>query len=619
MVLAPPSIFLTSTGSFLPGAPVDNHALDRFIAPLDVRANGLKRRILRENGILTRHYAIDEDGKTLFSAAHMAAEAARACLARSGVPLSDVSVLCTGSSGGDQPMPGFGNMVQAALGAGPMHVSSHQGVCASSMVALAHAASTLALSGDAHAHGLVIASELPSRLFKRARFAPRDYHADFDSHFLRFMLSDGAGACLLARQPAASGVSLRLDWIHTRSFSGDHPVCMQIGRARDGEVESYLDYDSLAEAERAGAFLLRQDIRLLPRLFELGIHEYVGLIRKERLVPSAIDHFLCHYSSEKFAPVVDQLMHDAGFAIPKARWYSNLTRRGNTGAASILVMLDDFVREKQPQLGERLLLFVPESGRFTVSFAQLTVVGPRAADAAEIAPPHAPSASREPHAGRTLAELAGVWHDYQSRLRRTPLFAKITDGRLTRADYLAWMGAWIPQVRRGSEWMRRAVAQIREPYLTLVPLITAHAGDEQDDYQILFDDYRRAGGAVSELDALRRNPGGEALNAFMFRLADEPNPVALLGAIYIIEGTGQRVIPQLLPSMKQQLALPTSAFRFLAYHGENDVAHLARFLQALEIVAANDPDGRAHTAIVEAARATAELYLLQVQYVACAP
>lgn len=635
MVISFGSVFLQATGTFLPGEPVSNDDIDSYIAPLDGRSSRIKRRILAENGIKTRHYAIGTDGNTTCSATRMAAEAARACLADAGVSLREVSVLCTGSSGGDLAMPGFANMVQGELGAGPMHTSSHQGVCASSMVALQHAASMVQLGG--HAHALVVASELPSRMFKRSRFVPGRYNVEFDSHFLRWMLSDGAGACLLGNRARRDGVSLRLDWVHTRSFSGDHPVCMQIGGGEDSQ--SYLDYPSLAEAEQAGAFLLRQDIRLLPRLFELGIHEYIELVRRERIDPGKTDHFLCHYSSAKFAPVVEELMSKAGLLIPRERWYSNLERRGNTGSASILLMLDDLRRDRTLVPGQRVLCFVPESGRFTVAFAQFTVV---AADAAAqqpspsadglhnvwsadsraenlsdqpIAAPHEQSAASSAPAALLISELAAVWHDYQSRLRRTPLLHKVTMGRFTREDYLAWMSAWIPQVQYGSHWMRRALGNIGAPFEALVPLIDAHAGDEQDDYAILFEDYRRSGGEATHYDQLRRNPGGEALNAYMFALAGQENPVGLLGAIYIIEGTGQRVIPQLLPSMLAQSHLPGNAFRFLRYHGENDQAHLARWLSAVDIVLAHDPEGRHRRAVVDTARATSELYLLQFQAV----
>src|SRR5690606_34628643 len=137
--------------------------------------------------------------------------------------------------------------------------------------ALRHAAD--AVERGQHRRALVATSEFPSRLFKRSRFAPAGYDTDFDAHFLRWMLSDGAGALLLGDRPAGPGPALKLRWIHQRSFSGDFPVCMQVGFAAGGG-RSYLDYDSLADAERAGAFALRQDLRLLPNLFDVGIHEY---------------------------------------------------------------------------------------------------------------------------------------------------------------------------------------------------------------------------------------------------------------------------------------------------------------------------------------------------------
>jgi 3-oxoacyl-[acyl-carrier-protein] synthase-3 len=100
----------------------------------------------------------------------------------------------------------------------------------------------------------------------------------------------------------------------------------------------------------------------------------------------------------------------------------------------------------------------------------------------------------------------------------------------------------------------------------------------------------------------------------MFALAETPNPVSLLGAVYIIEGTGQRVIPALLPRLRSQLDLPERAFRFLRYHGENDEHHLARWLRAVELVLAHDPQGVYAARIIDTARATCELYLLQFQY-----
>lgn len=65
-------------------------------------------------------------------------------------------------------------------------------------------------------------------MFKRSRFAPQSYETDFDSHFLRWMLADGAGACLLGKHPRRSGLSLKLNRLRSacsvRSTSSRVPV-----------------------------------------------------------------------------------------------------------------------------------------------------------------------------------------------------------------------------------------------------------------------------------------------------------------------------------------------------------------------------------------------------------
>jgi 3-oxoacyl-[acyl-carrier-protein] synthase-3 len=154
--------------------------------------------------------------------------------------------------------------------------------------------------------------------------------------------------------------------------------------------------------------------------------------------------------------------------------------------------------------------------------------------------------------------------------------------------------------------------------VALGEIVETHASEEQFDFRILFDDYRSAGGTVAELDDLRRTPGGEALNSYLHAKAATESPVGLLGAIYIIEGTGQRIIPALLPLLQSQLKLGPQAWRFLTYHGANDQNHLERWLRAVQLVLAADPDGRADEDIVDTARRTAQLYLMQWED-ACAP
>jgi 3-oxoacyl-[acyl-carrier-protein] synthase-3 len=67
-------------------------------------------------------------------------------------------------------------------------------------------------------------------------------------------------------------------------------------------------------------------------------------------------------------------MDAIGFAIPAERWFTNLTRKGNTGSASIFVILEELFHSERLKEGQKLLCFIPESGRFSIAYLMLTVV-----------------------------------------------------------------------------------------------------------------------------------------------------------------------------------------------------------------------------------------------------
>jgi 3-oxoacyl-[acyl-carrier-protein] synthase-3 len=63
-----------------------------------------------------------------------------------------------------------------------------------------------------------------------------------------------------------------------------------------------------------------------------------------------------------------------GLPIPRERWFSNLTSKGNTGSASPFIMLDELFRSGRIKPGHKLLMFVPESGRFSSGFVYMEAV-----------------------------------------------------------------------------------------------------------------------------------------------------------------------------------------------------------------------------------------------------
>ena len=78
-------------------------------------------------------------------------------------------------------------------------------------------------------------------------------------------------------------------------------------------------------------------------------------------------------SSEFFkSKIYDQLeLNDNG--IPYDKWFVNLEKVGNVGAASIYLMVNELFRSGLLKKGQKILLLVPESSRFSYMYSLLTV------------------------------------------------------------------------------------------------------------------------------------------------------------------------------------------------------------------------------------------------------
>ncbi len=378
--------YITDTASFLPNAPVDNDSMERVLGQVYGIPSRTRRLILRNNGIRQRHYAIDpETGRQTHTNAEMTAEAVR-CL--SAVASSDIECLACGSSSPDQIMPAHASMVHGELGDAPREVISTAGICVSGMSALKYAAMSVA-SGES-LNAVATGSELASNYIRGAYHenrlnAPRadvniEEHPQlaFEADFLRWMLSDGAGALFLQPNPAEGRRSFRVDWIEILSYADEMEPCMYAGAIKrpDGSLKGWREFDSIGQAAEENCFAIKQDVRLLNSdVIRLTVERGLAdTVRRRGIKPEDFDWCLAHYSSDYFRKPVADSMKKIGFEMPFEKWFTNLATKGNTGAASIYIMLDEFRRSERMREGERLLCFIPESGRFSVSYVALTIV-----------------------------------------------------------------------------------------------------------------------------------------------------------------------------------------------------------------------------------------------------
>lgn len=367
--------YITTSGQHLPGPPIGNDAMADHIGHLSEQGMRQGRLFLRQNGIRTRHYAMGADGRTEWTLAKLAAAAIDDLFARAETDRSATGFLATATTQNDFLAPGLASGVHAASGLPPLEIASLQSVCSSAMMALKYAA--LQVAAGEHRAALALGAEFSSRYFRPGHYLgtaamAADGGLPADADFLRWTLSDGAAAVLVENRPATHGLSLRIDWISLRSFADRFAPCMTGGRMPDGSPWSHAG--SIHAAAGAGAFQLRQDVDALHRMLPLWLGELMRLVDEGRVDIAAVDHFLCHFSARSLREEMIRLATKAGCMIPENRWFSNLYEKGNVGAASLFLLLDDLLRSGRLRPGQRLLCAVPESGQCIMGFAMMTVV-----------------------------------------------------------------------------------------------------------------------------------------------------------------------------------------------------------------------------------------------------
>jgi len=374
-------VFLTRTAAFLPFSPVSNEDIEEVLGRIGGKVSRARRLILRSNGIQSRHYAIDRaTGQLAMTNAQLTAAAIRAL----GDDIGQVDCLVTGTSLPDQLMPNHAVMVHGELGWPRLEVVACAGICLAGAAALKHAWLSVR-AGDAR-RAVATGSELASAVMRGINFEAELEHKleavearpeiAFEKDFLRWMLSDGAGAVLLEREPRGP-LSLRVEWIELSSAAHELPVCMYAGADKNeqGGLDGWAR-TSPADWQRDSTFAVKQDVRLLnDNIVRATLAEpLAAIIERRGLKTDDIDWFLPHLSSHYFVEPVAASLASLGLPIPRERWFSNLATKGNTGSASPYIMLDELFRSGRIKPGQKLLMFVPESGRFSSGFIYLEAV-----------------------------------------------------------------------------------------------------------------------------------------------------------------------------------------------------------------------------------------------------
>src|SRR6185436_2418197 len=126
------SVYITRAAKFLPNDPIPNEEMEDYLGMIDgVRSKG-KSLTLRNNGIKTRYYSIDKEGKSTHTNAEMTTLAIKKLLDPS-FGLNDIEMLACGSTSPDNHLPSHAAMVHGLLKCKPVEIASTSGACCASM------------------------------------------------------------------------------------------------------------------------------------------------------------------------------------------------------------------------------------------------------------------------------------------------------------------------------------------------------------------------------------------------------------------------------------------------------------------------------------------------------
>lgn len=376
-------VYINNTSSFFPNEPVNNDEMEDYLGYINAAPSRSKAIVLRNNGIKWRFYALTKEGTSTHTNAEMTALAVRKLFENDPDKLKSIELLSCGTSSPDQMMPSHGVMVHGWLPeTNSVEVVSPSGVCCAGMHAFKYAY-LATKTGDVH-QSVATGSERFSKSLVSANFEDEaqklkalveDPYIGFEKEFLRWMLSDGAASFLISDKKNETGISLRVEWLEGFSYANELGPCMYMGseKQKDGTLKGYLDY-SPQELMSQSIFSIKQDVKLLSK--NIVPYGGVGLkaaLDKHGVKSSEIDYFLPHMSSEFFRDKIFQQLIANETGITYDKWFVNLGHVGNVGAASVYFMVDELFHSGKLKIGDKILLLVPESARFSYMYGLLTV------------------------------------------------------------------------------------------------------------------------------------------------------------------------------------------------------------------------------------------------------
>jgi 3-oxoacyl-[acyl-carrier-protein] synthase-3 len=276
--------FLRSFGSYLPERIVGN-------SEIAARIGKTTEWILDVSGIEERRWSAPE-----VTVADLAVAAATDCLTRAGVQAAAVGMVLVASGSSERRFPGPASTVASRLGLNGAPAIDLPLASAGSLFGMSLAARLASVYGNV----LVVGAEKMSAVVDRDPADPNT----------AILFGDGAGACLISAEEG------RLEVVDSVLHS-------------DGAFaeDLKLGFDGILQMN--GMAVILQAARKIPG----AINE---ILAKHTIEASTIDRFVMHQANQN---LIVRVAKSVG--VPAERFYSNISKYGNTSSASMLIAAAD--------------------------------------------------------------------------------------------------------------------------------------------------------------------------------------------------------------------------------------------------------------------------------------
>nr|CDQ33835.1 Pyrroloquinoline quinone (Coenzyme PQQ) biosynthesis protein C [Virgibacillus halodenitrificans] len=167
--------------------------------------------------------------------------------------------------------------------------------------------------------------------------------------------------------------------------------------------------------------------------------------------------------------------------------------------------------------------------------------------------------------------------DNRAWLLASPIIQRALDGRISRDEYLAFLGQAYHHVKYTVPLMMTCGARLPERLEWLRGALVEYIEEEYGHQRWILDDIRAAGGDPDSVAASRPAPATELMVRYVRDVITHDSPVGFFGMVFVLEGTSTALATNAAVSIREGLGLPQEAFHYLESHGDLDIGHLAFF------------------------------------------